>query len=220
MDCKKVNELLTKYLEEDLNPRDKCAVEKHLRDCRQCEGELALLKQILETAKNEKIPLPSEEYWASYTARLWQKLEGKAPTAEPSKSLWGRPLKWAIPAFALALILMVFSRSFYKQENPVPTAKTPAFQSGPTAQLPQAETEKATITVSQQPTLIKLAESIYEFYNPAVETIEVLDNLYVQATDIENVLEEKEEKDYLSSIDKLTNEEKHRLINKIRRLQT
>ncbi len=220
MDCKKIEKLLIRYLEGDLDEQFKSFIEKHLQECRQCEGEFLLLKQILETAKSEEVPSPpaeagsvGEDYWANYTARLWQKIEaGKMPVASGE---WVRPLRWAVPAFALAILLIVCVNSFYKKESSVPsTTKAPAAQK--TIQ-PVIATNLAVIqpTVPKSSILVNLADGIYEFYNPAAETTEVLDSLYAQATDIENVIEE--EKDYLNLIDEMTKEEKQELIVRIQK---
>ena len=231
MKCKKVNKLLVRYLEGDLNEQNKSSIEKHLQECKQCEGELILLKQILETAKSEEAPSPSADYWASYSARLWQKIENANPSGERGKTFaglaqglwkdWLKPLRWAVPVFGLALLLIFHFYSNYRRavSIPSPTITTPLsmVQTKPAKSMEHSPWRKVQSTVvSKQSTLINLANGIYEFYNPAVETTDVLDSLYAQAIDIESALKE-EEKGYLSLIDELTNEEKLELITKIQK---
>lgn len=225
MNCKKVNQLLIRYLEEDLNERDGSSVEKHLQECRQCEGEFLLLKQILESAKAKEIPSPSENYWANYTVRLWQKIGNRVPSFWKN---WAKPLRWAIPAFALALLLIIILNSFRQQQiipTPSPVAKAPSVQPGST-KIIKTEVSKSipeesvrTTSVSRRYTLTRLANDIYELYNPSVNTTEVFDVVYAQAINIENALkEEKEKNDYLSLIDELTNEERKELMAKVKSL--
>lgn len=223
MDCKKVNKLLIRYLEGDLDEQFKSFIKRHLQECRQCEGEFLLLKQILETAKPEEAPSPSEDYWANYTTRLWQKIEHNTPSGKPARN-WLRSLRWAVPAFVLAILSIICVNSFYKKESPVPsTTKAPAVQKTiqpVIASSPMYIGGRSNLVVVQpmvpkSSALINLANGIYEFYNPAAETTEVLDSLYAQVTDIENVIEE--EKDYLNLIDEMTKEERQELIARIQK---
>lgn len=45
MECERIEELLSPYLEDELNPEEKRAVESHLRTCPSCVGLLSLLKE-------------------------------------------------------------------------------------------------------------------------------------------------------------------------------
>jgi|GEM_PF-2556680 len=227
MNCKKVNELLIRYLEGDLKEQEKSLVERHLQECKKCLDELALLKEVLKMAKLEKIPSLPEDYWAGYSARLWQKLRSMAQHEIGSE--WVRSLRWAVPVFALALFLFIyFSRTVPERESPAPfsPAKAPVsvVQTTPVSKgsiqaksLPPA-TVKKSVSVSQHCTLLSLADSMDQFYNPVLDTTEVIDRLYAQAVDIENALKETEEKDYLNLIDDLTYKERQELIKKIKAL--
>lgn len=230
MDCKKVNKLLIRYLEGDLDELAKSSTEEHLKKCRKCLEEIDFLKQILKISKAEEIRLPSEEYWAGYLARLRRKIGEKSyqtwwDRAFQTPIAWRRTLQWAIPVFVLVLLLVLFLSPVYRKEILVPSVvKVPLTQTKPTREtfqpspevVAKIESERSTISSSTR-TLIELADGIYEIYNPTIETTEVFDRIYAHAIDIENALEEKE-KDYLTLIDELTNKEKEELIKKVKNL--
>ncbi len=49
MKCKKIEELLSPYLEDELNPEEKGAVAKHLKTCENCSLLFSLMKETQES---------------------------------------------------------------------------------------------------------------------------------------------------------------------------
>ncbi|HEY3382021.1 MAG TPA: zf-HC2 domain-containing protein [Vicinamibacterales bacterium] len=59
--CQEFLERLSMYLDNDLNPLDRQAIEQHLRDCPCCEEVLGGLKQTVNLCHDEGQPeLPAE----------------------------------------------------------------------------------------------------------------------------------------------------------------
>ena len=236
MNCKRVDKLLIRYLEGDLEKGLKSLLEKHLKDCKQCQKEFFLLRQILETVKSEKVSSPSEDYWAGYVARLWQKIEEKTPaTARTAfRKGWVEYIfRWAAPVFVSLFLFIVYFYPILKTKKPMIPTVSQTERDGKIMQPAITATAKTKAFtpkagISRQSTLIKLAlplpeslllaDRIYEYYNPSTHTTEVIDEVYAQVVDIENLLFFEENKDYLGLIDELTNKEKRELIVKIEKL--
>ncbi len=57
--CQQLVEMVTDYLEGDLNPADRAAVEQHLALCGDCTGYVEQVRRMLElTAAPEPEPVP------------------------------------------------------------------------------------------------------------------------------------------------------------------
>lgn len=57
--CQQLVEMVTDYLEGDLHPRDRKAVEEHLAVCEHCAGYVEQVRRMLElTATPDPAPLP------------------------------------------------------------------------------------------------------------------------------------------------------------------
>ena len=74
MKCDKFIELLSWYLEADLEPKEMAEVEEHLLDCSNCSYELELLKKTLVLARK----LPEIEISSETRLHLMRKIKGEA----------------------------------------------------------------------------------------------------------------------------------------------
>jgi len=126
MRCAKTKKILSDYLDDNLSNRRRRQLEAHLRDCSDCEAELAQLRSLsamLQKAGKVEVP---EEYWDNYWHRLSVKLPPIKARANWRQRLF-RPFRKPIPAVyvllaALFVGLAVFFSDFYldsrKTESP------------------------------------------------------------------------------------------------------
>lgn len=100
MDCKKIKQKLSAYLDNELNPQEKPDLSEHLKTCQACREELAILtKQDIFLKKPERIePLPY------FRTRLQTRL------SESNKKEYTNPVfKWIpIPLTCSVLIILFF----------------------------------------------------------------------------------------------------------------
>lgn len=76
-DCVAATEHLHEYLDDELKPDWRVAMEQHLANCPECSATLAQLRQI-ETAHQQldaRLELPSEEYWQALPQRVMEKVK-------------------------------------------------------------------------------------------------------------------------------------------------
>ncbi|MFQ6082442.1 MAG: anti-sigma factor family protein [Candidatus Aminicenantia bacterium] len=106
MRCKKVDRLLSDYLDGAVSEKTAIKLEKHLRDCFQCRLTLSLFRKINKEIKSFLISEPSSEYWTNYWPRLKKKIEKSQAEKRPeysSKKVW----KWSLAAAGSGLILIL-----------------------------------------------------------------------------------------------------------------
>jgi len=105
MKCEKIEELLSPYLEDDLSPAEKKAVEEHLKTCQSCSDFLSFLKESQESLAD----FPQLEVSENLLDRLY--------TIPSEKKRFRLSLNFLLrpslqPVFAAATILMIVM-SFY-----------------------------------------------------------------------------------------------------------
>jgi anti-sigma factor RsiW len=92
--CEQVWQEISNYLEGEVNPELRAAMESHIRECRHCTAVLDGTKNIVHLYADERaIELP-----AGFTARWQRKLAESMPT--PRGTAYG----WLVAVAALALI--------------------------------------------------------------------------------------------------------------------
>jgi hypothetical protein len=101
MKCDLPRELLSGYLDGELDREQKAEVEKHLRECERCRNELEELKQLDQQVRTLAIEEPSREFFFQLNRRIMQKVKKK-----PRSSLF-RFSPILVPVAAAALVLIV-----------------------------------------------------------------------------------------------------------------
>lgn len=105
MKCENVRELMSIYLDNEINEVDKAKVEKHIAQCPQCKEEYEILKDlVLECSEIDEVELPQD-----FMEELRNKLV-EAQMNKPSKfTQFMRRTNWkpAVGAVAAVLILAI-----------------------------------------------------------------------------------------------------------------
>ncbi len=101
---------LAELLGDDLPPYDRERMEGHLKQCADCRRELEELKGLLGRMKSEPIPVPDQEFWMTFPARVRSALaREKAQLKQRPVSGWlglWVPVRWA-PSAALAFLVVL-----------------------------------------------------------------------------------------------------------------
>lgn len=105
MQCERIEELLSPYLEDELNPEEKRAVESHLRTCPSCAGLLSLLKETKESLAD----FPEIDVSESLFERL-STIPTRKKRLRISLDFLLRPSLQPVLAGAMVLLMMI---SFY-----------------------------------------------------------------------------------------------------------
>jgi hypothetical protein len=101
MKCEVPRELLSGYLDGELDRKQKAELEKHLRECEQCRNELEELKRLDQQVRTSEIEEPSRDFFFQLNRRIMQKVKKK-----PRVSLF-RLSPILVPVAAAALVLIV-----------------------------------------------------------------------------------------------------------------
>ena len=101
MKCEVLRELLSGYLDGELDSKQKAELEKHLRVCEQCRNELEELKQLDQQVRASEIEEPSRDFLFQLNRRIMQSVKRK-----PRISLF-RLSPVLVPIAAAALVLIV-----------------------------------------------------------------------------------------------------------------
>ena len=139
MECVRVKELLSEYIDDTLDHETRKTVEKHLSTCKGCAEELASLRSLVEELGSlEKVKPP-----ADFLEQLHERLEAPSGFTRIVRKLFV-PFHVKIPlelATATLLAVLVFSL-FHTQMTEKPMIQTPLEQkamesaSAPTARIP------------------------------------------------------------------------------------
>ena len=112
---KKINELLTGFVLEELSQQQRSEVKKHLAECGQCRSELKRLEALLECTSRISELSADKQMCESARQALFAKLESeetKAPTPRPNISLafiWRTIMKTRITKLAAAAAIIVIA---------------------------------------------------------------------------------------------------------------
>jgi len=123
-ECKYFQQIMVEDFYNEINPKEKSKLEKHLENCDSCKTQLAQIQSTLNGMNQYKREEPSEEFWNNYWINLESKLDRKPPFSEKLKKIFAvfqiRP-SW-IYGFATAaafLIIGIFLGKFYFTPQPV-----------------------------------------------------------------------------------------------------
>jgi hypothetical protein len=64
-----------KFLDGEMTPKEKQAYEAHAKGCDDCANELRDIGRIVEFSNEIELKVPDEEYWTSYWADVYRRLE-------------------------------------------------------------------------------------------------------------------------------------------------
>ena len=104
--CKSVVWKIGPFVDGELPPTEREAVEAHLRSCTDCVEMAMELRALDDHAARDKVPLVSGEEWA----RLWEGIRSRSETSGVDRAVvLARSLrmrKWLMPALAAAAMLV------------------------------------------------------------------------------------------------------------------
>ncbi len=146
MDCRKINALLSAYLDGECSPEERRKVEEHLRRCPGCRSELELLRRIEDGSRRTRPPDPGEPYWSTFLPRLRRRIDQEQPQRVPGelgqriRRLFAPPVPWIrlAGAVATAVLVVVIGRAFIDRRGDLVPMRSP-IERPPTDQVRQAE---------------------------------------------------------------------------------
>jgi anti-sigma factor RsiW len=93
MRCDRAQALMDRYLGEDLSPYERECFEVHLRDCRNCQQQLAGLRRLVEVLQSVPAPPVPRDLVGSVMARARQETQERQPPVPARHALstwWAR----------------------------------------------------------------------------------------------------------------------------------
>jgi hypothetical protein len=129
MECMKIREKLSEYVDEILSPQEKVTMDEHLKSCRECATALAELKKTIEHAKN----LEAVEPPAWMTQKIMARVRAEA---RPGKGLFQKlfyPLYIKLPVGAIATVAIALTTLYIFRtiEPEIKLAKAPTEEAAP-----------------------------------------------------------------------------------------
>ena len=142
MRCQRAQQRLMAYHDSELSPGARRRVEKHLETCGECSQLLERLRLADRHASHSKgvndmvgvpeMPPPEDKYWEGFTARVLDRVEEDAATRAPERKKprrsWDLFIPRMVPAFSMALVVVVAAGVLMKMGNQVPIPKVPEDQ--------------------------------------------------------------------------------------------
>jgi hypothetical protein len=110
-----VRELLSAYLDDELVPADRAAIDLHLRDCAECARHLAEVAAVDALARALPAEAP-EGYFDDFSARVRARVEAPAPARTKQRF----PI-WTLAA-AAGLLLAVLTPTLVRKQSMTPPA--------------------------------------------------------------------------------------------------
>ena len=116
MKCKEIENQFSEYLEGSLSAVANVEVEKHLKNCANCQQELAEMKSFLSILENDKMETPSANLKLNFEKMLAQEIEANQPKVvqlQP-KTDWKSYLRVAA---SILIVLSAFLLGKYQSDN-------------------------------------------------------------------------------------------------------
>ncbi|MCX6339914.1 MAG: PDZ domain-containing protein [Candidatus Aureabacteria bacterium] len=139
MRCRKVEWLLSDYIDGILGPTTKGSVEKHLAACQNCASALRRLGRTEVLVKNTPMGQPSESYWKEFYPRLMERLK-REEGARGSRRVRFRELfpvrRPAVIVTSAAAALVLAASVFLMREKPERRETTARVSDVPARELP------------------------------------------------------------------------------------
>ncbi|HET6779216.1 MAG TPA: zf-HC2 domain-containing protein, partial [Gemmatimonadales bacterium] len=92
-------ERLSEYLDDELTPIEKAAIESHLETCRDCSAVLGDLRRVVDRARHLDDRVPGQDLWPGLAKRI-----GATP-ARPR--VIGRKWSFSVPQLAAAAVALM-----------------------------------------------------------------------------------------------------------------
>lgn len=131
---------LSEYLDSELDPQERIAMEAHLADCAACRQTLRELRSVVRALGADPADTPDAALWGRIEARLEPRTEVREAPVRPGSAARRRPafsLRAAGLAAAAVLVLALGGRALWRAPaSPVPPASPP--RSAPAYVLPAA----------------------------------------------------------------------------------
>lgn len=119
---------LSEYLDDELAPEERAALELHLRDCVTCAGVLADLRRVLARARGLEDIAPDRDLWPAVAERI-----GGVRPLRPGRPGW----TFTLPQLAAAgIALMVLSGGAAWMLHPTAPVQAPAVATTPVPPVP------------------------------------------------------------------------------------
>lgn len=144
VDCSRIENLLSEYIDEELSKSDFIDVENHLSVCADCRAELAALRALVSASNEIETAQPPADLRMRIAAATTQKQRGGRWVAVRDHLFSFRPLAWAGGA-AVAMFALLFVISIGKVSEPVKRIATQPEPAAPIVAshaLPQTTTEQ------------------------------------------------------------------------------
>jgi hypothetical protein len=111
MDHQKIKELISPYFEGELNEEKKKLVERHLKECSECQKEFEEMGKFEEVMGKMKFKKPPKEAWKMYWSSVYNRLE--------------RRIGWIL--FSIGAIIILFFGGYKLVESIIQTPDIPVF---------------------------------------------------------------------------------------------
>ncbi len=111
MDHQKIKELISPYSEGELNEEERKQVEKHLKECSECQKEFEEMGKFEEVMGKMKLKQPPKEAWKMYWSSVYNRLE--------------RRIGWIL--FSIGAIIILFFGGYKLVESLIQAPDIPIF---------------------------------------------------------------------------------------------
>ena len=75
MTCPEYKDLMMGYLDDELDDQQREKFETHLKDCRECSGELAEFKKLKDITDEVTLVEPEDRIWQQYWSNVYNRAE-------------------------------------------------------------------------------------------------------------------------------------------------
>lgn len=126
MECSKIQEKLSEYIEDELSPAEKSSIDDHLRSCPKCGKALADMEMTIKSIRGLEDIIPPPWLTQKIMSRI------KAEADQKKKSLWQKlffPLYIKLPMEAVGVLLIAIT-ALYVFKNMGPGVKNSMAPSG------------------------------------------------------------------------------------------
>lgn len=128
MNCRKIQKLLSPYLDGELRSHRATVVQTHLRGCAHCQKALEDLRQLVHQAGNLASAILTTDLWPGIERRILAQ-PPVAPAKHPRRaplSAWRPRIAWAMGVAAIFLSLFFLRQHFYSPTSTPQTAQSQA----------------------------------------------------------------------------------------------
>ena len=75
--CAAMHELMSGYLDDELDDADTARFEEHLKFCAECRQELNEMTEVISAASGLSVEAPPEEVWDEFLDKVYNRIERK-----------------------------------------------------------------------------------------------------------------------------------------------